>query len=195
MKLILSKDVPNLGEEGEIHEVARGYARNYLIPQGFGVPNTKQNLAILASRKSAIEKRRNEKREQALGIKEKIEAMNVVIEMTAGESGKLFGSVSNAMIMEELGKRGVQVERKKIEIPEHAIKSTGNYIVKVKLYGNEVANLKVQISAPAKKPDQPSAEKPEAPKSAAPEVPAANPAEQNAGVEGSSTEASAPSAE
>lgn len=148
MKIILSKDVQNLGEEGDIREVARGYARNYLIPQGFGVLYSKQNLALLEGRKKAIEKRKVEKKEQAKGLKDRIEALAMKIQMTVGDSGRLFGSVTNAMIAEELSKLGIEVERKRIEIPEHTIKSVGNFVVKVKLYGNEVASLKVSVAGP-----------------------------------------------
>jgi large subunit ribosomal protein L9 len=148
MKIILSKDVQNLGEEGDIREVARGYARNYLIPQGFGVLYSKQNLALLEGRKKAIEKRKVEKKDQAKGLKDRIEALAMKIQMTVGDSGRLFGSVTNAMIAEELSKLGIEVERKRIEIPEHTIKSVGNFVVKVKLYGNEVASLKVSVAGP-----------------------------------------------
>lgn len=153
MKVILSKDVPNLGEEGDIKDVARGYARNYLIPQGFVVLHTPQNLAQLASKRKAIEKRKEEKREVALGEKSRIEALNMVIEMTAGEGGRLFGSVTAATIAGELAKVGIEVERKKIELPEHTIRSIGNHIVRIKLYGNESAQLKVQVAASGKKGD------------------------------------------
>ena len=148
MKIILSKDVQNLGEEGDIREVARGYARNYLIPQGFGVAYTKQNLALLEGRKKAIEQRKEEKRDRAKGLKERIEGLDIKIQMTAGDTGRLFGSVTNAMIAEELSKLGIEVERKRIEIPEHTIKTVGNFVVKVKLYGNEIASLKVAVEGP-----------------------------------------------
>lgn len=160
MKIILSKDVQNLGEEGDIREVARGYARNYLIPQGFGVAYTKQNLALLEGRKKAIEQRKEEKRDRAKGLKERIEGLDITIQMTAGETGRLFGSVTNAMIVEELSKLGIEVERKRIEIPEHTIKTVGNFVVKVKLYGSEIASLKVTVEGPKGK--APAAESAEA---------------------------------
>jgi len=168
MKVILNKDVPNLGEEGDICEVARGYARNYLIPRGFGVVHTPQNLAMLSSRRKAIEKRKEEKRQAALGLKSRIEELNVVLEMTAGEGGRLFGSVTNATIIAELAKVGIQIERKKIEIPDRSIRSTGSHVVRVRLYGNEVAQLKVQVASSSKKqhdepPKREAAASPEAP--------------------------------
>ncbi len=169
MKVILNKDVPNLGEEGDICEVARGYARNYLIPRGFGVLHTPQNLALLASKRRAIEKRKEEKRQAALGLKSRIEELSLSLEMTAGEGGRLFGSVTNATIIAELAKAGIQIERKKIEIPDRSIRSTGNHVVRVRLYGNEVAQLKVQVVGSGKKPQEDAAKSPTA---ASPETPA-----------------------
>jgi large subunit ribosomal protein L9 len=67
--------------------------------------------------------------------------------MPAGEHGKLFGSVTNATIADELAKLGINIEKKKIEIPGHVLKQTGEYKLHVKLYGNESAELKVQIQA------------------------------------------------
>ena len=98
MKIILFEDVPGLGEEGDIVEVKRGYARNYLLPRGFAVICTKSALAALKERQSAIEKRKAEKREQSRSAKEKIEAMNLQIKVSVGENGKLFGSVSSAAL-------------------------------------------------------------------------------------------------
>jgi len=148
MKIILNKDVQNLGEEGDVKEVAAGYARNFLLPKGFGIAYTKQNLALLEGKRKAIEKRKEEKKEHALGVKGRIENLNLEISMTVGENGRLFGSVTNAMLAEELAKLGIEVERKRIEIPEHTIKTTGSFVVKVKLYGNEMASLKVKVSGP-----------------------------------------------
>jgi large subunit ribosomal protein L9 len=148
MKIILNKDVVNLGEEGDVREVAPGYGRNYLIPKGLAVAYSKSNVAVFEGRRKAIEKRKDEKRQQAAGMKERIDALTLTIQVTAGETGRLFGSVNSATIMEELGKQGFDVERKRIEVPEHAIKQVGNYNVRVKLYGNEVATLKVQVFDP-----------------------------------------------
>jgi large subunit ribosomal protein L9 len=147
MKIILNQDVVGLGEEGDIREVAEGYARNYLIPRKLAVRHSKQNLAQFTSRKSAIEGRKEEKRKEAMGLKERLEAEELRFTMPAGESGKLFGSVNNALIGAELEKRGYTLERKRIEVPEHHIRQIGTFAVKVKLYGNEEASLKVVVEA------------------------------------------------
>jgi len=147
MKIILNQDVVGLGEEGDIREVANGYARNFLLPRKLAVQHTRQNLAQFTSRKSAIEGRKDEKRKEAMGLKERLETEELQFSMPAGESGKLFGSVTNALIGAELEKRGYALERRRIEVPEHHIRQTGSFTVKVKLYGNEEAALKVVVEA------------------------------------------------
>lgn len=147
MKIILNQDVENLGEEGSVCDVADGYGRNYLIPKKYAVPYTKQTVAMFESRKNLIEKRKQEKRESALGLVEKIEAEHLVIEMPTGENGKLFGSVTNAAIAEALEKKGITVEKKRIDIPDHTIKVIGEYNVTVKLYGQQTANLKLTVKS------------------------------------------------
>ena len=151
MKVILNQDVPGLGEEGDIKEVAGGYARNYLLPKNFALPYTKQNLTRLETRRVAIESRKEEKRREAMSIKERLESEELVFSMPAGESGKLFGSVNSAMVVQELEKRGYTIEKKRVEVPEHNIRMIGSYTVKVKLYGNEEAGLNVMVEAAEEK--------------------------------------------
>ena len=145
MKVILVKDVPNLGEEGDICEVADGYGRNYLIPHELAVQHNKHNIEIMGQKRRAIEKRKEEKRKQAQSLKERIEEEELVIEMSAGDSGKLFGSINNATIAEEFEKRGINIERKRIDIPGNTIKDVGEYNVRAKLYNNENAEFKVVV--------------------------------------------------
>lgn len=147
MKVILNQDLSTLGEEGDIVDVAPGYARNYLLPKKLVVLHNAANLSVLATRKHAIEKKKEDKRKAAASDKEKILATALVLQMPAGENGKLFGSVTSQTIAEELAKLDIHVEKKKIEIPGHILKQTGEFKVTVKLYGNESAELKVQIAA------------------------------------------------
>ena len=142
MRIILNDDVYNLGEEGDICEVKPGYGRNYLIPQGLAVPFTKGNSAKFERRREAIDKRKEEKRTAAMGDKERLEKLELVIPMPAGDTGKLFGSVSNATVTDALAKEGVHIERKKVDLPEHhTIKMVGKYKARVRLYENNVAEL------------------------------------------------------
>ncbi|GAB6091363.1 50S ribosomal protein L9 [Spirochaeta dissipatitropha] len=147
MKVILNADVPHLGEEGEIKEVKSGYARNFLIPRKLCLPYNNESIAVIESRRDAIEKRREDKRQAAMGLKAQLENKPLAISMTTGRNGKLFGSVNAATIATELEKNGIHVERKSIDIPENSLKSVGNYKVSVKLYGGETATLTVAVSS------------------------------------------------
>ena len=147
MKIILNQDIANLGEEGDIKVVADGYARNFLIPRKMAVTYNKQNLNMFEQKKLSIEKRKDEKRKDAMGMKEKLAQQDIIISMSAGEKGKLFGAVTASTIVEELTKLGMSVEKKNIDVPEHSIKLVGSYTVKVKLYGGETADLKVTVNA------------------------------------------------
>ncbi len=163
MKVILNDDVNNLGEIGDIVDVKRGYARNFLIPQGKAVICSKSTLADLESKKAYIAKRKEEKRVSALSEKDKLEALSLVIKVPTGDTGKLFGSVNNSNLADELMKLGFNIERKKIDIAEHTIKMVGDYVAKVKLYEDTVAEVKFTIeseneNASGKKDDSKSSE-------------------------------------
>ncbi len=145
MKVILNKDAVNLGEEGDICEVADGYGRNYLIPQKIAVPYSRHSLELLNQKRNAIEKRKEQKRLEARSQKEKLEQEELVLERPVGDKGKLYGSVTNATIVEELAKKGIQLEKKRVDVPDNAIKTIGEYTVKVKLYESENAELKIKI--------------------------------------------------
>ncbi len=145
MKVILNKDIPNVGEEGEIKDVARGYARNYLIPRKLVMPHTREAISHLESRREAIEERRKEKHRTALDTKTRLESEPLKITMPSGERGRLFGSVTSANIAEALAAQGIEVERRRIDIPDKTIKNVGTTYVRVRLYGDEEAELRVDV--------------------------------------------------
>jgi large subunit ribosomal protein L9 len=147
MKIILNQDVVNLGEEGDVVVVKDGYARNYLLPNNMAVMFTKTNQAIFASRTAAIEKRKVEKRAASASLKEKLDKVVLTMVVSAGESGKLFGSVTSSMVQEGLAKQGLEVERKKIEVASHAIKMVGTYSVRIRLYEDESAEVKLVVES------------------------------------------------
>jgi large subunit ribosomal protein L9 len=151
-KVILNKDISTLGEEGDVREVAKGYARNFLFPRGIALPYTARTLKLFDKRKEEIAERKKLKRQDAASIKERLEALELSITMPAGANGKLYGAVTSHSIMEELAKLGFQIERKRIEIPGNTIKSTGKYKFAVKLYGNTSAEMLIGIAAQEVKP-------------------------------------------
>ncbi|HAE23490.1 MAG TPA: 50S ribosomal protein L9 [Spirochaetaceae bacterium] len=155
MKVILNQDVPNLGELGDVKDVAAGYARNYLLPRGLAFPFSPSAVAMFASRKAEIEARKAEKRKNSLDIKTRLDAEELVLDMPAGPNGKLFGGVSNATVADELTKKGYNVDRKRIEVPGRVIKSVGNYKVSIRLYEKDEATLKVVVKGHVEKAREP----------------------------------------
>jgi large subunit ribosomal protein L9 len=173
MKIILYKDVPSLGEEGDIKVVADGYARNFLIPKKFAVRYSKSTEIELAQKQQSIARRKEEKTNIASDTKTRIEALEMDLSVAAGEKGKLFGSVTSNAIVDYLHSKGIEVERKKVEIPDGGIKIVGTHNVKIKLYGGEEAALTVNVTpagdkveevkakvAPVKKVEEPVIEEP-----------------------------------
>lgn len=148
-KVILSQDILNVGEEGDVREVAGGYARNYLLPKKLAVAYTRHNLQLFESRRAHIEQRRDAKRTEAMSLAERLGVEELKFVMPAGENGKLFGSVKAAMVGEELGKRGYDIERKRIEVPDNHIRQVGTHAVKIKLYGQQEATIRVVVEAAA----------------------------------------------
>ncbi|MDR3334926.1 MAG: 50S ribosomal protein L9 [Treponema sp.] len=147
MKVILNKDLSPLGEEGDVKDVAKGYARNFLFPRGIALPYTDHTIKVFEARRDEIEARKTAKRQDAAGIKEKLEALDLVITMPAGANGKLYGAVTAQTVVDELGKLGFSVERKRIELAGTSFKSVGKYKVMVKLYESSAAELTVTVQA------------------------------------------------
>lgn len=156
MKVILNKDLATLGEEGDIKEVAKGYARNYLFPRGIALPYTQRAIKLLESRRAEIDARKEQKRLDARSVKEKLDNFEVSITMPAGANGKLYGAVTSQTVADELAKNGFQIERKRIEITGSGIKSVGKYKANIKLYENQSAEIFITIIAQEIKTEAPS---------------------------------------
>jgi large subunit ribosomal protein L9 len=151
MKVILNKDLNPLGEEGDVKDVAKGYARNYLFPRGIALPYTEKTIKLFESRREEIEARKADKRQDALGLKEKLEGLDLTLTMSAGANGRLYGAVTSQTIADELIKQGFSVERKRVELPGNTFKSVGKYKVTVKLYESAAAEVNVTILGQAVK--------------------------------------------
>jgi large subunit ribosomal protein L9 len=149
MKVILNKDLATLGEEGDVKDVAKGYARNYLFPRGIALPYTESTIKLFESRREEIEARKADKRKDALGLREKLEALELLITMPAGANGKLYGAVTSQTIADELDKQGFKIERKRIELPGNSFKSVGKYKVAIKLYESASAELSLTVEGQA----------------------------------------------
>lgn len=145
MEVILQQDVDELGLEGDIVNVAKGYARNYLIPKDIALEANPQNLKILESRRKKIEVRRLKAKEQAEKVKQALEGREITFIQKAGEEGKLYGSVTSMDIASLLEKQDILIDRRKILL-EKPIKALGEYKVQIRVYPGVIASIKVVVN-------------------------------------------------
>lgn len=148
MKIILTKDVIALGSLGSVVEVARGYARNYLIPQGLAMEATRGNLAQVEQVKARYAELRAKEQEAALANVAQLEGVSVTIVQRVGEGERLYGSVTAAMIITVLEAKGFNIDRKQLDLPE-PIKKLGSYQVPVRLTPEVKAEITVAVVAEA----------------------------------------------
>lgn len=147
MKIILKKDVQNLGEAGEVVEVKNGYALNYLVPQGFATVATK---GALKQHEETIRQRAHKEAKiiaDAEAVKKNIESMPVKVTAKVSENGKLYGAVTAAMVADALAALGINVDKKNVTVPE--IKETGEFEGTAKVYKTVVAAVKIIVEAEA----------------------------------------------
>lgn len=144
MKVILTQDMDSMGLAGEIVEVARGYARNYLIPKKIALEATEDNIKRTETQRKNIEVKRIKLKEEATKVKERLADVVVTIAQKAGEENKLYGSVTSMDIADALEKQGISIDRKKI-ILDKPIKSLGEFAVPLKLHHQVTASIKVVV--------------------------------------------------
>lgn len=145
MKIILKKEVANLGEAGEVVNVKTGYALNYLVPQGYATVGTP---SALKQHEETLRQRAHKEAKlvaDAEALAAKISAVAIDLTAKVGESGKLYGAVTAAQVAEALAQKGIDVEKKNITVPE--IKELGEYEAKVKCYKGVFATVKVTVAA------------------------------------------------
>ncbi|MFQ5962347.1 MAG: 50S ribosomal protein L9 [Candidatus Methylomirabilales bacterium] len=144
MKVILIQEVPHLGRPGDQVDVARGYARNFLIPRKLAVEASSSNLRALERIKTQARQREERLRQEAEAIAERIRGLTVTIARPAGEQDRLFGSVTSSDIADALGQQGIALDRKKIAL-EGPIKGLGTFAVPVRLHPDTVAEIQVHV--------------------------------------------------
>ncbi|WP_350343647.1 50S ribosomal protein L9 [Proteinivorax tanatarense] len=144
MKVILLKDEKKLGKKGEIKEVSEGYARNFLIPRGLAKEANQSNLKELKETQKVKEKKAEKELKKAQQTAKKIENLKIEVAVKAGEGGRLFGSVTTKDIGNELSKKGIKIDKRKVELNE-PIKSLGTYNVDIKLHPKVSSTLQVKI--------------------------------------------------
>ena len=149
MDIILKKDVENLGLEFDTVSVKPGYARNFLLPQGLAVLATPKNKANL---EATLEARKEEEAKlvaSANAIVDQLKKTSITIATKVGAGDKLFGSINNANLSEELAKAGVEVDKKYIKIPGNTIKRTGKFAALIRLHRNVEHNFEFDVVSDA----------------------------------------------
>jgi len=144
MKVIFLQDVKAQGKKGQIKEVSEGYALNFLIPRGLAKPASEGNVKTLENQKQAELRRKEQEKIDAQELAKKLEGMTVVLTSKAGDGGRLFGSITNKQVAEELEKMKVKLDKRKIVMDE-PIRTLGVTQVPVKLHPEVTATLKVQV--------------------------------------------------
>ncbi len=147
MDVILKQDVERLGAKNDIVTVKTGYARNYLIPQGFAIVATDSARKVVAETIRQQSHKALKALEDAKAVAEKMAGVSVKIGAKAGESGKIFGSVNNIQVAEALTAAGYAVDRKNIDLGSDAIRDLGSYTAKVKLHKEVVAEIAFEVVA------------------------------------------------
>jgi large subunit ribosomal protein L9 len=146
VKIILRKDVATLGDAGEVVTVKNGYANNFLIPQGIAIRATEGTLKALETEKKQQAKKVELQRKNARELAQKIEQMTLKVFAKAGESGKLFGTVTSADIAEALKTQGIDIDRRKIAL-DAPIKALGKYEADAKLFSDVSVKVHFEVEA------------------------------------------------
>jgi len=144
LKVILTEEITALGSAGAVVEVARGYARNFLIPQGKALEVTPGNLARVEKIRLKQTQVEDREREAALTLVSRLEGVSLTIPQRVGEGERLYGSVTAAMVAEALTAKGLEVSRKQLELPE-PIKKLGTYEITVRLASGVTTQIRVEV--------------------------------------------------
>ncbi|MCL2036702.1 MAG: 50S ribosomal protein L9 [Oscillospiraceae bacterium] len=145
MKIIFLQDVPGSGKQGDIKEVKDGFARNMLLPKGLAVEATADNLNLLEQKKESLRRQKDSERQAAENTAKLIEGKTFKISAKAGESGKLFGSITAKDIAAILKKEGNDIDKRKLIVKDD-IKSYGTYEVEAKFHAGVSAKFFVSVS-------------------------------------------------
>ena len=146
MKVVLREHVQHLGERGEIVNVAPGYARNYLLPKCLALLATPGNLKVIEHQRKLWEFKDAREVGEAEQFAARLAELDLQVVKKAGESGTLYGSVTNAEIAELLGTKGIEIDRRRIVLTD-PIKAVGSYDVSIKLHHRVTGRIKLLVNA------------------------------------------------
>jgi large subunit ribosomal protein L9 len=145
MQIILLEKITNVGNLGDVVKVKDGYARNFLIPQGKAKRATPANLEAIEAQRTELERAAGEKLATAQALAEKLEGSTLRIPQKAGVDGRLFGSVTNADVVEALKKQGTEIEKSMVRMPSGPLKQVGEHPVSVALHTDVTAHVTVNV--------------------------------------------------
>ena len=146
VKLVLREDVPKLGHAGEVVSVKPGYARNFLLPQGKAALASEARVKELEHHKRLIAEKVARDLKDLGAARDRLEQLELEVEAQAGEEGRLFGSVTAAQVAELIGEKGIEIDRRKIDLAE-PIKEVGEHSVPIRLHRAVIANVRLKVTA------------------------------------------------
>ena len=147
MKVILTQDIKGVGKKDEIINANDGYARNFLLPRKMAVEANSQNMSLLQGRKDSANFKKEQEKENALILKDKLSKIMLKVKVKAGGNGKIFGSITSKEIATELKNQyKIDVDKKKILLKD-SIKELGVFNIEIKLYEGIIGKLKIDIIA------------------------------------------------
>ncbi len=147
MKVILKADIKGVGRKDEVIEASDGYARNFLFPKNLAVEANKENISKWKAKQQSIQYQKQQEKEEALKIAEKLSKISLRIKVKAGENGKIFGGVSSKEIADVLEKDyNINIDKKKIDLKE-TIKTLGQRIVEIRLFEGVIGKVRVDVLA------------------------------------------------
>lgn len=147
MQVILKTNIHNLGGIGDLVEVKAGYGRNYLLPQGFAIPATPENIKEFETQRAELEKKAAAEMAEAKTRAEAISKLDITIPVRVGEEGKLYGSVGTKEIADAITAAGQEVHKSEVLLPTGAIREIGEYEIDLQVHGEVRTKVKVKIEA------------------------------------------------
>ncbi len=156
MQVILTEDIPKLGLAGEVVKVRPGFGRNYLLPHGKAMLATPGRVKRLDHQRRVVDEKQRKDIAVQEGVARELGAIDLTFEMQASPEGKLFGSVTNADIAARLAERGIEIDRRKIELAE-AVKQLGEHTASVRLHREVIVELQLKVvsaGGPEPEPDE-----------------------------------------
>jgi large subunit ribosomal protein L9 len=146
MNIILKEDIKGLGYKNDVITVKPGYARNYLIPQGYAVIANKSNLRMLEENVKQAAHKAERIKQEAQDLATKLEGLKLTVKAKAGETGKIFGAVTTLQISDAISEKGFEVDRKRISFNSE-VKSLGEYEVEINLHKEVSVKVPFEVVA------------------------------------------------